>query len=67
MEAIELRLYHAVRLQGGNMSSSVLELQHDALQPDVRVIDLLRKSLVVAKKLGLGEFEEWVNAELNVS
>jgi hypothetical protein len=49
------------------MSSSVLELQHDALQPDVRVIDLLRKSLVVAKKLGLGEFEEWVNAELNVS
>jgi hypothetical protein len=47
------------------MSSLILELQRDALQPDVRLTDLLRKALVVARKLGLGEFEEWVNAELN--
>lgn len=47
------------------MSSIVLELQQNALDPSVRVSDLLRKSLVVAKKLGVHEFESWIEKELN--
>ena len=47
------------------MSSLVLELQQNALDPDIRIADLLRKSLVVARKLALKEFEGWVNSELN--
>jgi hypothetical protein len=33
------------------MSSLVLELQRDALDPSISVLNLLRKALVVAKKL----------------
>ena len=33
------------------MNSLVLELQRDALHKNVKVSDLLRKALVVAKKL----------------
>ncbi len=47
------------------MSSIVLELQQNALDPSVRVSDLLRKSLVTAKKLGIDEFESWIEKELN--
>jgi AbiTii-like protein len=47
------------------MPSLVRELQHDALQPNLRVSDLLRKSLVVARKLKLAESQEWVEFELN--
>lgn len=46
------------------MPSLVLELQRDALNPGVRVSDLLRRALVVARKLNLPEFEEWVSHEL---
>ncbi len=43
---------------------------HDYRAPSVSigilvgVADLLRKALLVAKKLGLGEFEKWVSKEL---
>lgn len=47
------------------MASIVLELQQEALNSSVPVSDLLRKSLVVAKKLGIQEFYEWVELELN--
>ena len=47
------------------MSSLVLELQQDAIDPNVSVADLLRKSMLVARKLGLKEFEAWVNFEMN--
>lgn len=47
------------------MSSLVLELQQDTLNPNVRVVDLVRKSLVVARKLGLTEFEAWISSEMN--
>lgn len=47
------------------MSLLVLELQQDALNPDIRVADLLRKSLLVARELGLKEFEAWINSEMN--
>lgn len=47
------------------MSSLVLELQRDTLDRNVRVSDLLRKALVVAKKLGLEDSVAWISKELN--
>lgn len=47
------------------MSSLVLELQADALDPSVSVLNLLRKALVVAKKLGVQEFQSWIELELD--
>lgn len=47
------------------MAGLVLELQRDALNSSIAVADLLRKALVVAKKLGLVEFEKWITFELN--
>ena len=47
------------------MTSLVLELQREALDPQVSCAQLLRKALVVARKLSLSEFETWVLAEMN--
>jgi len=47
------------------MSSVIVELQREALDKNVRVSDLLRKALVVARKLKLTEFQEWIEKELN--
>ncbi len=47
------------------MQSLVLALQQDALNEDVSTVALLRKALVVAKKLDVGEIEEWLSNELN--
>ena len=47
------------------MASLVQELQKEALDPNVKVSDLLRKALVVSKKLGIAEIEAWINKELN--
>ena len=47
------------------MSSVVIELQRDALDRNISITDLLRKSLVVARKLKIIEFESWVSSELN--
>ena len=47
------------------MSGLVEELQRDALNRSVHVSDLLRKALVVARKLNLNEFKEWISLELN--
>lgn len=47
------------------MSKLVLELQADAVNPNVKVSDLLRKALMVARKLGKEEIEQWLNSELN--
>lgn len=48
------------------MDSIVLELQREAMDSDFsNVSNLLKKSLVIAKKLGIKNFEEWVNLELN--
>ena len=46
------------------MSSLVLELQRDALDKSINVSDLLRKAMVVSKKLGINEIEEWISREL---
>jgi hypothetical protein len=47
------------------MAGLVLELQKDALEASVPITTLLRKALVVAKKLGIKEFQEWIQSELN--
>ena len=47
------------------MSKIVIELQQDALKSDFDIMSLLRKAYLVAKKLKLKEFEEWINNELN--
>jgi len=47
------------------MGSVVLELQRDALNRSVPVSDLLRKALVVARKLDLSEFQQWIEKELS--
>jgi hypothetical protein len=47
------------------MGSLVEELQRDALNPNVRVSDLLRKAKTIAVKLGLPELAAWVEKELN--
>jgi len=47
------------------MSSLVIELQTDAINPSVSILNLLRKALVVAKKLEIKDFEDWIELELN--
>ena len=47
------------------MGKIVLDLQLEAPSKDSDVLNLLRKAYVVARKLKLDEFEEWVNSELN--
>ena len=47
------------------MSSLVQELQQDALNSSVSTLELLRKALVVATKLNIPEFEEWIEFELS--
>lgn len=47
------------------MTSIVLELQRAALDPGRTVSSLLRHAKVVARKLGVADFEAWVDAELN--
>jgi hypothetical protein len=45
--------------------SLIDELQREALETTTSVAQLLRKALVVARKLGLKDFEGWVSSELN--
>lgn len=47
------------------MTSLVFELQRDAFESSVSVLNLLRKALFVAKKLGVKEFQKWVELELD--
>src|SRR4051794_29643027 len=50
---------------GGRLNSIVLELQRDALDPNAKVSDLLRKAMVVARKLRINELEGWLKFEVN--
>lgn len=47
------------------MSSLVLDLQNEILNTNCNVIDVLRKAHLIAYKLNLKEFDEWVTNELN--
>lgn len=50
---------------GGAIMSIVIELQQQSIESNSDVLALLRKALLVARKLDLKDFEEWVNSELN--
>lgn len=43
----------------------VIELQKQAIDTDSDVVSLLRKAYLVARKLDIKDFEEWINSELN--
>ena len=43
----------------------VIELQREALDENISIESLMRKAYQVAKKLGLKEFEKWINQEQN--
>jgi hypothetical protein len=47
------------------MPTFVEKLQQDAMNPEVRVSDLLRRVKFTAVQLGLGKVEDWVEQELN--
>jgi len=47
------------------MSGLVSELQREALDSNIPVTDLLRKASVDARKLGITEFSDWCQNELN--
>lgn len=47
------------------MSSLVLELQKEAYLQDTTISVLVRKAYIVARKLGITEFVEWSEKELN--
>ena len=47
------------------MAKIVIELQHEALKSDFDIMNLLRNAYLVARKLKLQEFEEWIKEELN--
>lgn len=45
------------------MGGIVLELQKEAMDKNADIESLLRKSYVIARKLKLAEFEEWIQCE----
>jgi len=47
------------------MGGIILELQREALSKDANIESLLRKAYVIAKKLKLKEFEDWIQLEQN--
>lgn len=47
------------------MSGIISELQQDALSKDIDILSLLRKAYLVARKLNLKEFEQWIEQEQN--
>jgi hypothetical protein len=46
------------------MKSLVLELQREAMNPNSRLSDVLRKALVVATKLKIDQFKAWIESEM---
>ncbi len=47
------------------MSSIVLDLQKEVLEPDCDILNALRKAHLIASKLKLKEFDAWLRAELD--
>ena len=46
------------------MSSIVLDLQAEITSPDCDVVNMLRRAHIIAVKLGLNEFDQWISYEL---
>jgi hypothetical protein len=47
------------------MAAAVIELQREAMDRGVPLSDLLRKAFVIARKLGLEDFQQWIQREMN--
>ena len=47
------------------MDSVVIELQKDLLDNQSDIVSILRKAHLIARKLGLSDFDKWINHELN--
>lgn len=47
------------------MGSIILELQHELLRQDCDIVNALRKAHLIAVKLGLDEFDLWIQKELS--
>lgn len=48
-----------------NMGSIVLELQNEIVSPNCDIVNVLRKSHLIASKLKLTDFDQWIQYELN--
>ena len=46
------------------MSKIVIDLQRNALDPNVEILTLLRQAYLISRKLKLADFENWVQNEL---
>lgn len=47
------------------MANSVLELQKEVLSPNCDIVNVLRKAHLIAVKLKLSDFDQWIQYELN--
>lgn len=47
------------------MGSIVLELQNEIVSPNCDIVNVLRKSHLIASKLKLTDFDQWIQYELN--
>ena len=47
------------------MASIVLELQEEVLSPNCDIVTVLRKAHLIAVKLKLSDFDQWIQYELN--
>lgn len=47
------------------MAGIVIQLQEEALSKDTDILTLLRKAYLIARKLNLKDFEEWISCEQN--
>lgn len=48
-----------------HLSSIVIDLQDEILSSDCDIVQILRRAHVIAVKLGLKEFDQWISYELN--
>ena len=55
----------AVRRMVINMGSIVLELQSEIVSSNCDVVNILRKAHLIASKLKLADFDQWIQHELN--
>lgn len=55
----------AERKMVDNMGSIVLELQNEIVSSNCDVVNILRKAHLIASKLKLADFDQWIQHELN--
>lgn len=47
-----------------SLNSLILDFQNDINNPDMKIGDILRKALLIATKLNITDFVDWINLEL---